>query len=83
MPFTSSPGVRSPLRNGERVRAEGVKIAQEALLSLRDLVQGVQIAAPFGCHTMAVEATQVLGERTTTTRAVGSQLSARAKTTDG
>jgi homocysteine S-methyltransferase len=58
---------------GERARAEGVTIAQETLLSIRDLVQGVQIAAPFGRYAMAVEVAQVLGERT---RAVSSQLSA-------
>jgi hypothetical protein len=47
---------------GERARAEGVKIAQETLLEIRDLVQGVQIAAPFGRYAMAVEVAQVLGK---------------------
>jgi homocysteine S-methyltransferase len=46
---------------GDRARAEGVKIAQETLVSIRDLVQGVQIAAPFGRYAMAVEVAQVLG----------------------
>jgi homocysteine S-methyltransferase len=46
---------------GERARAEGVRIAQETLLSIRGLVQGVQIAAPFGRYAMAVEVAQVLG----------------------
>ncbi len=45
---------------GEKARAEGVKIAQEMLLEMRDLVQGVQIAAPFGRYTMAVEVAQAL-----------------------
>jgi homocysteine S-methyltransferase len=58
---------------GERARAEGVKIAQETLLSIRNLVQGAQIAAPFGRYAMAVEVVEVLGERT---RAVSSQPSA-------
>jgi homocysteine S-methyltransferase len=58
---------------GERARAEGVRIAQETLLSIRDLVQGVQIAAPFGRYAMAVEVAQALGERT---GAVSSQPSA-------
>jgi hypothetical protein len=40
------------------------------------LVQGVQIAAPFGRYAMAVEVAQVLGERTATTQAVSRQLSA-------
>jgi len=61
---------------GERARAEGVKIARETLLSIRDLVQGVQIAAPFGRYAMAVEVAEVLGERTATTGAVSSQHSA-------
>jgi homocysteine S-methyltransferase len=52
---------------GDRARAEGVRVAQEALLSLRDLVQGVQIAAPFGRYAMAVEVAQVLGSRAATT----------------
>jgi homocysteine S-methyltransferase len=45
---------------GERARAEGVRIAQETLVSIRNLVQGVQIAAPFGRYAMAVEVAQVL-----------------------
>jgi methionine synthase / methylenetetrahydrofolate reductase(NADPH) len=61
---------------GERARAEGVKIAQEILLSIRNSVQGAQIAAPFGRYAMAVEVAEVLGERT---RAVSSQLSADRK----
>lgn len=48
---------------GDRARAEGVNIAQEILLEIRDLVQGVQIAAPFGRYAMAVEVAQALGER--------------------
>jgi homocysteine S-methyltransferase len=50
---------------GERARAEGVTIAQETLLSIRDLVQGVQIAAPFGRYAMAVEVAEVLGSQAT------------------
>ncbi len=67
------PGVTVPARvmermrkadTGDRARAEGVKIAQEALLEIRDLVQGARIAPPFGRYAMAVEVAQVLGERT-------------------
>jgi methionine synthase / methylenetetrahydrofolate reductase (NADH) len=47
---------------GDRARAEGVKIAQETLLEIRDLVQGVQITAPFGRYAMAVEVAQALGK---------------------
>jgi methionine synthase I (cobalamin-dependent)/5,10-methylenetetrahydrofolate reductase len=46
---------------GERARREGLKIAQETLLEIRCLVQGVQIAAPFGRFELAVEVAQVLG----------------------
>jgi methionine synthase I (cobalamin-dependent)/5,10-methylenetetrahydrofolate reductase len=46
---------------GERARHEGLKIAQETLLEIRSLVQGVQIAAPFGRYELAVEVAQVLG----------------------
>jgi methionine synthase I (cobalamin-dependent)/5,10-methylenetetrahydrofolate reductase len=48
---------------GEPARAEGLKIAQETLLQLRGLVEGVQIAAPFGRYAMAVEVAQILEER--------------------
>jgi homocysteine S-methyltransferase len=48
---------------GDRARAEGVRIARETLLEIRELVQGTQIAAPFGRYAMAVEVAQVLGER--------------------
>ncbi len=47
---------------GERARAEGVRIAQETLMEIRDLVQGVQISPPFGRYAMAVEVAQVLRE---------------------
>ncbi len=46
---------------GDRARAEGVKIAQELLLEMRELVQGIQIAAPFGRYALAVEVAQILG----------------------
>ena len=49
---------------GERARAEGVKIAQETLLSVRRLVEGAQIAAPFGRYAMAVEVAEALGGQT-------------------
>jgi methionine synthase / methylenetetrahydrofolate reductase (NADH) len=59
------PAVMERMRKadtGDRARAEGVKIAQETLLEIRDLVQGVQITAPFGRYAMAVEVAQVLGK---------------------
>ncbi len=49
--------------SGERARLEGLKIAQETLVEIRTLVQGVQIAAPFGRYALAVEVAQALGMR--------------------
>jgi methionine synthase I (cobalamin-dependent)/5,10-methylenetetrahydrofolate reductase len=46
---------------GDAARAEGVKIARQILLEIRGLVQGIQIAAPFGRYAMAVEVAQALG----------------------
>jgi homocysteine S-methyltransferase len=66
--ITVPPAVMDRMRiadSGERARQEGVKIAQEILLDLRPLVQGVQIAAPFGRFALAVEVAQVLGPRQT------------------
>ncbi len=53
---------------GERARAEGVRIAQETLREIRELVQGAQIAAPFGRYAMAAEVAQILGERAPSVR---------------
>jgi methionine synthase / methylenetetrahydrofolate reductase(NADPH) len=46
---------------GDKARAEGVKIAQEILLEVRDLVQGAVISAPLGRYAMAVEVAAALG----------------------
>ncbi len=62
------PAVMERMRaadSGERARQEGLKIAQETLLEIRSLVQGVQIAAPFGRYALAVEVAQALGVRRT------------------
>lgn len=61
--ITIPPAIMERMRKadtGDLARAEGVKIAQEALLEIRDMVQGVQIAAPFGRYAMAVDVAQVL-----------------------
>jgi homocysteine S-methyltransferase len=60
---TVPPNIMERMRKadtGDLARAEGLKIAQETLLALRKLVQGVQIAAPFGRYAMAAEAATVL-----------------------
>jgi len=63
--ITIPPAIMERMRTadtGDLARAEGVKIAQETLLAIRDLVQWVQIAAPFGRYAMAVEVAQVLNQ---------------------
>src|SRR5574340_922358 len=47
--------------NAEEARAEGVAIAREMLLAVRDLVQGAQISAPFGKYSAAADVLEVMG----------------------
>jgi homocysteine S-methyltransferase len=63
------PGVVVPERVLERMskvsdrdaaRDEGLAIARETLLQVRDLVQGVQVSAPFGRVPYALEVFQAL-----------------------
>ena len=66
------PAVMERMRaadSGERARQEGLKIAQETLVEIRSLVQGVQISAPFGRYALAVEVAQALGASRTATSA--------------
>ena len=66
------PAVMERMRaadSGERARQEGLKIAQETLVEIRSLVQGVQITAPFGRYALAVEVAQALGASRTATSA--------------
>jgi methionine synthase / methylenetetrahydrofolate reductase (NADH) len=61
-----SPEILKRMRmvdSGEKARAEGLKIAREMLLEVRELVQGVQIVAPFSRYAMAVEVVEALGPR--------------------
>ena len=46
--------------NKEAGRDEGLKIARESLLEVRDLIQGVQVSAPFGNVKYALEVFEVL-----------------------
>jgi len=41
-------------------RDEGLKVARESLVEVRDLIQGVQVSAPFGNVKYALEVFQVL-----------------------
>ena len=65
------PGVRVTKAIMDRMRAasavskeagrdEGLKIARESLLEVRDLIQGVQVSAPFGNVKYALEVFSVL-----------------------
>jgi len=49
--------------NAEKARQEGVAIAQEMVIRVRHLVQGVQLSAPFGRYSMAVEVAEAIGPR--------------------
>ncbi len=46
---------------GEQARAEGLKIAQELLVEIKGMVQGIQISAPFGRYALALEVAQAAG----------------------
>jgi homocysteine S-methyltransferase len=41
--------------SAEAARAEGLTIAREMLVAVKDTLQGVQISAPFGRYVYAVE----------------------------
>ena len=45
----------------DAARDEGVAIAREMLLSVRDMVQGAQISAPQGRYSSAVDVLEALG----------------------
>jgi methionine synthase I (cobalamin-dependent)/5,10-methylenetetrahydrofolate reductase len=45
----------------EAARAEGVAIARDMLSAVRGMVQGAQIAAPFGRYSSAVDVLEALG----------------------
>ncbi len=47
----------------EAARAEGVAIAREMLARVRPIVQGVQVSAPLGKYTAAVDVLEALGAR--------------------
>ncbi len=49
--------------SADLARAEGVAIAREMLLAVRDMVQGAQISAPLGRYASAVDVLEALGSR--------------------
>ncbi len=46
--------------SGEHARAEGIAIAQEALIAARPMVQGVYIMPPFGRIDAVIKVLEVL-----------------------
>jgi methionine synthase / methylenetetrahydrofolate reductase(NADPH) len=49
--------------SAEIARAEGIAIACEMVGRIRQLVQGVQLSAPFGRYEMAIEVAEAIGPR--------------------
>ncbi len=49
--------------SADLARAEGVAIAREMLIAVRDMVQGAQISAPLGRYASAVDGLEALGSR--------------------
>jgi homocysteine S-methyltransferase len=47
--------------SAETARAEGIAIAREMLLRVRDVVQGAQISAPLGRYAAAVDVLEAMG----------------------
>jgi homocysteine S-methyltransferase len=44
----------------EEAREEGITIARESLLEVHDVIQGVQVSAPFGNVKYALQVFEVL-----------------------
>ena len=49
--------------NADKARQEGVAIAQEMVSRVRKLVEGVQLSAPFGRYSMAIDVAEAIGSR--------------------
>jgi homocysteine S-methyltransferase len=50
----------------DAARAEGVAIARDMLAAVRTMVQGVQISAPLGRYSSAVDVLEALGSSKST-----------------
>ena len=55
------PGGLERAGQGAEARQEGVRIAQEALLAVRDRVRGAYIMPPFGRYESAIEILECVG----------------------
>jgi methionine synthase I (cobalamin-dependent)/5,10-methylenetetrahydrofolate reductase len=49
--------------SAEKAREEGVAIASEMTARVRQMVQGVQLSAPFGRYQMALDVAEAIGSR--------------------
>lgn len=49
-------------KSKEHAREEGIAIARESLMKVRDVIQGVQVSAPFGNVKYALQVFEVLDE---------------------
>jgi len=49
--------------NADKAREEGVAIAREMVTRVRQMVQGVQLSAPFGRYQMALDVADAIGPR--------------------
>jgi methionine synthase I (cobalamin-dependent)/5,10-methylenetetrahydrofolate reductase len=49
--------------NAEKARHEGVAIAREMVQQVRHMVDGVQLSAPFGHYSMAIQVAEAIGSR--------------------
>ncbi len=49
--------------NADKARDEGVAIAREMTQRVRQMVQGVQLSAPFGRYQMALDVAEAIGPR--------------------
>jgi 5,10-methylenetetrahydrofolate reductase len=52
-------------KSPEAAREEGIQIAREMLIAVRDMVQGAQISAPQGRYTSAADVLEALGTQAT------------------
>ena len=49
-------------KSKEEARDEGIRIARDSLTEVRDVIQGVQVSAPFGNVKYALQVFDVLDE---------------------
>jgi homocysteine S-methyltransferase len=59
--------------NGDSGRAEGIRIAQEALLAIAPMVQGAYIMPPFNRFDMALQVLEALPSFTQRDRAAANK----------